>query len=181
MTITIRRACVADAAVISRAMSDPAIFPGLMQMPYGSEEFWESRLRELLTPGKVDVMLVAERGGELVGSCGLHPAGSQQRRRHAMMLGISVAREAQRSGVGTAMMQALCDYADHWMGALRLELTVFADNVAAIALYRKFGFVTEGRLRGYAMRAGRYEDALTMARIHPAPPAIAVAPPDAGA
>ncbi len=178
MTISIRRACVADAAAISRVMGDPAVFPGLMQMPYASEELWETRLRDLLAPGKPDLMLVAERGGEVVGSCGLHPSGTQLRRRHAMMLGLSVASTAQGSGVGSAMLQALCDYADNWMAVLRLELSVYADNATAIALYRKFGFVTEGRLRGYAMRDGRYEDVLTMARIHPAPPTIAVAAPD---
>ena len=54
-----------------------------------------------------------------------------------MSIGMSVAREAQRQGGGTALMQALCDYADRWIGALRLELTVCADNEPAIALYRR--------------------------------------------
>ena len=81
-------------------------------------------------------------------------------------------------GVGTALMHAMCDYADRWMGVLRIELTVYTDNDAAIALYRKFGFEIEGRHRGYAMRDGRYVDAFAMARIHPDPPAI---PPRTGA
>jgi putative acetyltransferase len=62
------------------------------------------------------------------------------------------------------------------MGVLRIELTVYDDNARAIALYRKFGFEIEGRHRGYALRDGRYVDALTMARLHPAPPAFAPAP-----
>ena len=102
----------------------------------------------------------------------------QLRRRHAMVLGISVAPGAQRSGVGTALMHAMCDYADNWMGVLRLELSVYVDNAPAIALYHKFGFVTEGRFRGYAMRDGEYVDAFAMARIHPAPPGIAPASAD---
>ena len=44
------------------------------------------------------------------------------------MIGISVAPEAQGQGVGTALMQAMCDYADRWMGVLRIELTVYVDN-----------------------------------------------------
>ena len=91
------------------------------------------------------------------------------------MIGVSVGAAAQRQGVGTALMQALCDYADRWMGVLRIELTVYVDNAAAIALYRKFGFETEGRHRGYALRDGRYVDALAMARLHPSPPAAAPA------
>lgn len=88
-----------------------------------------------------------------------------------MSIGMSVAREAQRQGGGTALMQALCDYADRWIGALRLELTVCADNEPAIALYRKFGFEMEGRHRAYALRDGVYVDAFAMARLNPNPPA----------
>ena len=46
------------------------------------------------------------------------------------MIGLSVVAGAQRQGVGTALMQALCDYADRWMGVLRIELTVYVDNAA---------------------------------------------------
>jgi putative acetyltransferase len=172
MTITIRRAAPADAAAYARIMGDPAVFPGLMQMPYASEEAWRARLVEGMAPGKTDLLLVAERGGEVVGTAGLHPVGPALRRRHVVAIGISVAREAQGQGVGTALMQAMCDYADGWMGVLRIELTVYADNAAAIALYRKFGFEVEGRHRGYALRDGRYVDVFAMARIHPAPPSI---------
>ena len=42
----------------------------------------------------------------------------------------------------------------------------------AIALYRKFGFETEGTHRCYALRAGRYVDAYAMARLKPKPVAV---------
>ena len=106
--------------------------------------------------------------------------GTALRRRHVALLGISVAPEAQGQGVGTALMQAMCDYADRWMGVLRVELTVYTDNERAIALYRKFGFEIEGRLRGYAMRDGHFADAFTMARFHPAPPMIGPRVGDSG-
>jgi putative acetyltransferase len=177
MTITLRRARQDDAAAIAAMMGDPAVYPGLMQMPYPSEETHRSRIADSLAPGKVDLSLVAELGGTVVGSAGLHPAGVALRRRHVMMLGISVVPQAQGQGVGTALMQAMCDYADRWMGTLRIELTVYVDNAVAIALYRKFGFETEGRHRGYAMRDGSFVDAFAMARVHPNPPAIGPAAP----
>jgi L-phenylalanine/L-methionine N-acetyltransferase len=172
MTITIRRAVPNDAAAFARIMGDPAVYPGLMQMPYADEETWRARLNENFGPGKTDLALVAERGGEVVGSAGLHPVGPQLRRRHALLLGISIAPQAQRQGVGSALMAAMCDYADRWAGALRIELNVYADNLGAIALYKKFGFEIEGTHRGYAMRDGAYVDSLSMARLHPNPPRI---------
>jgi putative acetyltransferase len=172
MAIVVRRATTRDAAAFARMMGDPAVYAGLMQLPYPSEEMWSQRLAELLLPGKTDVMLVAELDDRVAGSCGLHPVGPALRRRHVMMLGISVAPEVQRRGVGSALMAAMCDYADRWAGILRLELTVYADNLPALALYRRFGFEVEGRHRAYALRDGCYVDALGMARLHPNPPQL---------
>lgn len=172
VVITVRRAHVADAPAYARIMGDPAVYPGLMQMPFSSDEVWRQRLAEMNAAGKTDLPLVAELQGEVVGSAGLHPVGTQLRRRHAWMLGISVLPAAQRRGVGTALMQALCDYADNWIGALRLELGVYTDNAAAIGLYRKFNFEIEGTQRCYALRGGQYVDSHMMARLHPNPPVL---------
>jgi putative acetyltransferase len=173
MTIVIRRSSPRDAAAMARVMSNPQIYGNLLQMPYATEESWHARLAEMNAPGKAELSLVAELHGELVGSAGLNAPGPALRRRHAMGLGISVMPVAQRQGVGTALMNALCDYADNWLGTLRIELTVYTDNEVAQRLYRRFGFEIEGRLRGYALRDGRYVDAYTMARLHPNPPQLA--------
>ncbi|NRF69719.1 GNAT family N-acetyltransferase [Aquincola sp. S2] len=175
--ITVRRATQADAAAYARIMGDPDVLPGLLQVPYTSEELWRTRLAEILAPGKPDLILVAERAGadglpQVVGNAGLHPAGLQVRRRHVMGLGLAVASEAQGQGVGTALMQALCDWSDRWGQVLRMELNVFADNARAIALYTRFGFRQEGVHRAYALRDGQYVDTVSMARLHPAPPRI---------
>jgi putative acetyltransferase len=174
MTITIRRACPDDAPAYARIMGDPQVFPGLLQMPHVDAHSWKARLTDTCAPGKTDLPLVAELNGEVVGTAGLHPVGPQTRRRHALVLGISVAPSAQGQGVGSALMVAMCDYADNWAGALRMELTVFTDNPAALRLYRKFGFEVEGTFKGYALREGQYVDAHAMVRFHPNPPRIAV-------
>ncbi len=171
-TITVRRARPGDAAAFARIMGDPEVYPGLMQVPLPSEEQWHARLQSAGSPDAPDLQIVAEIDGRVVGSAGLHPQ-PRQRRRHVAMLGISVAPEAQRRGVGRALMQAMCDYADGWAQILRIELSVFTDNTRAIALYRGFGFRIEGTHRGYAMRHGVYTDVHSMARLHPQPPALA--------
>ena len=176
MSITIRRASPKDAAAYARFMSHPEVYAALMQLPFTDEEVWRTRLSDTCAPGKTDLPLAAELHGEVVGSAGLHPVSAALRRRHALTLGISVAPEAQGRGVGSALMAAMCDYADNWVGALRMELTVYTDNERAMALYRKFGFEIEGTFKGYAMRDGQYVDAHSMARFHPDPPRINLTP-----
>ena len=170
--LQLRRAQPADAPAFARMMSDPAVYAQVLQTPFASTERWRSLLEEQSKAGQPDLHLVAECDGQLVGSAGLHPGGGSLRRRHAMGLGITVAREWQGRGVGRTLMAALCDYADHWAGLLRVELTVYADNLRAQALYRRFGFVEEGRHRAYALRDGEFVDALAMARLHPNPPKV---------
>jgi putative acetyltransferase len=170
--VLIRRVRTTDAEGMARLMGDPETLGNLLQLPYPSVEAWRTRLAEWDTPGRTDLLLVAEADGALVGNAGLNPVGNALRRRHAMGLGITVAKEWQGRGVGSQLMTALLDTADRWLGCLRIELTVYTDNAAAISLYRKFGFEVEGTHRAFALRDGRYVDALAMARLHPNPPRI---------
>jgi len=166
--ISVRRATVADAEAFAAMLGHPEVFPQLLQMPHANPELWRTRLADMV--GKPDLLLVAVTAdGEIVGGAGLHPAGASLRRRHAMELGMQVQPAWQRQGVGSQLLQALCDYADNWLGLLRLELVVYADNDKAQALYRRFGFVQEGVHRCHAMRDGVYVDSLSMARLNPAP------------
>lgn len=164
---TLRRARPSDAEAFARMMAAPEVFGNLMQLPFPDAELWRARLAGQNAANQADLHLVADVDGVVVGSAGLHPCGVALRRRHAMSLGMSVDLAWQRRGVGSALMAGLCMYADRWVGVLRLELTVFADNAPALALYRKFGFEVEGLHRGYAMRDGDYVDTYCMARLHP--------------
>ena len=128
--ISIRRARPDDAAAIACLMDEPVVYSNLMQMPYASEEVHRTRIADSLLPGKTDLLLVAERDGKIVGSAGMHATGPALRRRHVVMIGLSVVGAAQRQGVGTALMQALCDYADRWMGVLPAEPTILPSRSA---------------------------------------------------
>jgi L-phenylalanine/L-methionine N-acetyltransferase len=154
-------------------MGERDVLAGLLQLPYPTEAAWKKRIEEMpVGPTTAELFLVAERGGEVVGNAGVQPI-AHLRRRHAAGIGMAVAGHAQGQGVGTALMAAIVDWADHWAQLLRLELTVYTDNAAAQTLYRKFGFVEEGVHRAYALRDGVYVDALAMARLHPNPPRLA--------
>ena len=163
--IHVRRAELRDAEALQATFASPDAIAGTLQLPYPGVDMWRKRLAEW--PAE-DFLLVAEADGEVVGNAGLHSASKSPRRRHAGSLGMSVRDDWQGKGVGTALMAAIVDLADNWMGYRRLELTVYTDNEAAIALYRKFGFEVEGTLREYALRNGLYVDAYTMARLRKA-------------
>ena len=60
---------------------------------------------------------------------------------------------------------AALDLADNWLGVIRVDLKVYTDNEAGIALYEKFGFEIEGTHRRDAFRNGEYVDTYSMARL----------------
>jgi len=80
---------------------------------------------------------------------------------------MAVRDDFQGQGVGTELIRAAIDVADNWLNLLRLGLTVFMDNEPTIQLYKKNGFLIEGKLSQYAFRAGQYIDVYTMARLKP--------------
>ena len=163
--IRVRRAEVRDADAFQSTFSSPGAMAGTLQLPFPSAEMWRKRIAEFPAD---DFLLVAEVDGDVVGNAGLHSMGRSARRRHAGYIGMSVRDDWHGKGVGTALMAAIVDLADNWIGYRRLELTVYTDNRIALGLYRKFGFEIEGTLRDYSYRNGEYVDAYTMARLRTA-------------
>ena len=67
-------------------------------------------------------------------------------------IGMMVARDWRGRGIGTALVAAAINWGrEH--GLHKLTLSVFPQNEAAIGLYRKFGFVEEGRREKQIRRA----------------------------
>ena len=159
MQITIRHAEPADAPALRDLYAMPNAQAGTLQLPYPALGVWQQRLEQ-----SGAVALVAEVEGLLVGQIVLH-VEPKPRRKHVAGIGMGVRDDWAGKGVGSALMAAALDLADNWLNLHRIELTVFVDNEAALALYRKFGFVEEGRARDYAFRQGRYVDVFYMARV----------------
>ena len=82
---------------------------------------------------------------------------------HVAEVGLMVAANARRRGVGTALLEEAVKWA-RGSGITKLELTVFPHTEPAIALYRKLGFREEGLLRRRYFIQDRYVDAMLMAR-----------------
>jgi ribosomal protein S18 acetylase RimI-like enzyme len=101
--------------------------------------------------------VVAVAGGQVIGL--LHVEAS----RHGFGdVGMLVDRGWRGRGVGSALVQAAIAAARE-AGLHKLSLEVFAHNTAAIALYRRCGFVPEGRRVGQYRRAsGELWDTIVM-------------------
>jgi RimJ/RimL family protein N-acetyltransferase len=101
--------------------------------------------------------LVAEVDGEIVGSMHISP------NRHGFgEIGMAVRRDWRGRGVGSALMAAAIDWGRNH-GLHKLSLGVFVHNDAAIALYRKFDFVEEGRrVKHYRRQNGELWDVIDM-------------------
>jgi putative acetyltransferase len=76
---------------------------------------------------------------------------------------MSVSKEWRGRGVGTALMAEALRWARN-VGVQKVSLTVYPSNTRAIALYRRFGFVDEGRLSGQSRKSYGYEDEVIMSR-----------------
>ena len=105
----------------------------------------------------LDGTFLAVTGAEIVGVLDVDPS------RHGFGdLGMLVAHEWRGLGVGSALMAAAIEWARE-RGLHKLSLSVFAHNTAGIALYRKFGFVEEGRrVKHYRRASGELWDAIEM-------------------
>jgi ribosomal protein S18 acetylase RimI-like enzyme len=79
--------------------------------------------------------------------------------------GMAVARPWRGRGVGSALLATAIEKA-RGEGLHKLSLEVFPHNDAAIALYRKFGFVEEGRrVKHYRRASGELWDSIVMGRL----------------
>ncbi|MEO2007852.1 MAG: GNAT family N-acetyltransferase [Pirellulaceae bacterium] len=110
------------------------------------------------------LMLLAEVDNTLVGLLNFQ-CGGRRRVSHQGTFSIAVHAEFQGMGIGSVMLQTLVDWGLSNPTIEKLSLSVFATNCRAIKLYRRFGFVEEGRrIKDVKLGPGRYVDDIVMAR-----------------
>lgn len=159
--IKIRAAQVEDAAMICAAEVETARTPGrLVSHPDELKvESFASKIAELREKGRY---IVAERDGRPAGHAVLEPM-PLRRVSHVQRLTLVVHPGFERRGVGAALMKDLVDWASANPAVGKIELLVRASNEGAVELYRKFGFVEEGRLvKRLKFEDGTYLDDIAM-------------------
>jgi ribosomal protein S18 acetylase RimI-like enzyme len=82
-------------------------------------------------------------------------------RKHVGVLGLALLPEYRHQGLGAKLLDAAIQHA--WkIGLTRVTLTVRVDNLNALRLYERFGFVQEGLLRNESLVDGQYFDVVSM-------------------
>ncbi len=165
--IEVRSAVPADAAAVlahsREVLEDTEYFITRPEELTLTEEDEERYIRSHLDlPGRL--MLGAFVGSRVVGLLTFNN-GRRARVFHQGTFGISVSRDFRGKGVGGALIGTFLEWAESNPLIEKVGLSVFDDNDRAMALYRKYGFVEEGRkARAIKFDEGRYKDEIIMGR-----------------
>jgi L-phenylalanine/L-methionine N-acetyltransferase len=158
----LRKARPGDAPILCAAERETARQAGrLVSRPHElAEQAFAARIAALEGFGGYSV---AECDGTIVAHGILEPISPLAAHAHVRALTIVVHPGFTRRGIGSALMQALLDHARR-NEVEKIELRVRDGNVDALRLYRRFGFVEEGRSRRRVkLAAGSYLDDICMA------------------
>lgn len=160
--MVIRIARESDAIAIAAGERATAETPGMLVGRPGEIPLhaYASKIDHLETHGRY---VVAEEVGAVVGHAFLDPF-DMIANSHAFRLTIVVHPAHVGRGIGRALLQDLLDWAASDARVHKVELLVRATNERAIGLYRKLGFVEEGRFRRRVkLPDGSFVDDLAMA------------------
>ena len=101
-------------------------------MPWSAESFFRMIEKE------ENAYFVAEEDGKILGGCGLLLIAGE-----GNITNVVVAPQARRRGIATGLLTYLLSEGDR-AGLTAYTLEVRVSNAAAIGLYEKLGFVSEG-------------------------------------
>jgi RimJ/RimL family protein N-acetyltransferase len=151
-----------DAERAYRWINDPEVTQFLMaRYPFSlaAERDWAAAAAKPNEFGEAR-FAIETRDGVHIGLCGLHRGRPEDR---LADLGIMIGEKDYRSqGYGTDAMLTLLRFAFYEMNLNKVTLGVFEINPRAMAVYKKCGFVEEGRGREEHYQDGRYIDVVRM-------------------
>ncbi|AAK80520.1 RimJ/RimL family protein N-acetyltransferase [Clostridium acetobutylicum] len=109
-----------------------------------------------------ELFIVVEVDGKIVGSATLKRS-SLSMLRHTALFGITILKEYSGKGIGSLIIKRVFEWAEE-NAIEKIDLEVFHDNFKAISLYKKFGFIEEGRKKNAIKAEDGYKDLVLMGR-----------------
>jgi len=127
------------------------------------------KLREYLSEAeKKDIFFWAitiKSSGKHIGNIKIDPLNNRhQLGEYAIMMGD---RSEWRKGYANEASEAVINYCFRTLHLRKITLGVVEDNVTAVSLYQKLGFITEGVYKKHGIYRGKYCNALRMALFNP--------------
>ena len=116
-----------------------------------------------LVPGDDRAIVGAFDRGQLVGLAAWHREEMRKMHHKGFVWGVYVRQSHRGRGLGRRLLEAVIAMARRSPGILVLNLTAYADNHAAIALYESLGFVIYGREQAALCVDGTLHDDVHMA------------------
>ncbi|MDZ5606168.1 GNAT family N-acetyltransferase [Bacillus pseudomycoides] len=112
-----------------------------------------------------ETLIVAEKDGEVVGWI-VFLTENKKRLSHTGSFGIMIRKNYRGLGIGKMLLQALLDWAEKNPLIEKISLGVFSTNYSAISLYKKMGFIEEGRkIKEFKMNDNEYVDDILMYKL----------------
>jgi RimJ/RimL family protein N-acetyltransferase len=159
--VVLRAARAADLALLRQWEQDVRIAEmlGTRAAAADSRESIEQEYDRLLRTPRVKLLAMQTQAGEVVGFLRLNDLDLVARK---ATIRLFVAPDMQGRGYGTGALRAVAAFCFQEMGLHRLGLVVREDNVRALNLYKRLGFVVEGRERDALWSGGRWMSYLHM-------------------
>ncbi|AFS79045.1 acetyltransferase, GNAT family [Gottschalkia acidurici 9a] len=163
-TLNIRKAIKSDASSLIEYLniiggdSDFLTF-GLDEFEKSIEE--EEKFIESTFESKNDLFIIAEINSKIVGNLNFS-GGLRKRTAHTGEFGISVLKEYWGKGIGEELIGYLINWSNTTKIIRKINLRVRTDNIRAINLYKKLGFLEEGVVKREFFINGKFYDCLLM-------------------
>ena len=131
--------------------------PGEFSVSVSDEEAMLEENRNV----KNKIMILALVENNVIG-CLNFAGGARARIQHTGEFAVSVLKDYWDQGICTAMVQELILWAKNSNVIRKLNLRVRSDNVRAVRVYEKFGFVQEGLITREFFMSGQFYDFICM-------------------
>jgi|SRR5690625_2934762 len=112
-----------------------------------------------------ETMLVAETSKDIVGWI-VFLSPNRIKISHTGSFGMMIDKDFRDKGIGKLLIKGLLDWAELNPLIEKVSLGVFSTNKRAIALYKKMGYIEEGRkIKEFKMDNGEYVDDVLMYKL----------------
>ncbi len=113
-----------------------------------------------------ETIMIAEKDTEVVGWIVFEVNQNRKRLSHTGSFGMMIKKSYREMGIGKMLLKALLEWAENNPLIEKVSLGVFSTNHRAIALYKRMGFIEEGRkMNEFKFNENEYVDDILMYKL----------------